>query len=208
MRTSKREWKSVRLFQNDLLESLTHVHPYTPFWTFGTLGLVSLFWGITHTETSLFLIVGYFFSGVLTWSLVEYLLHRLIFHFEGKSAFSKKISFLIHGIHHDHPNEADRLVAPPLLAVPFAVPIFLLFRAIIPASIIWFFIPGLIAGYLVYEWTHFSVHHRIPKTKVGKFLREYHLRHHHESSETRYGVSSPLWDFVFRTYQPVPKRKS
>ena len=36
-------------------------------------------------------------------------------------------------------------------------------------------------------------------TRFGKFLRQYHLTHHYASPDRHFGVSSPLWDVVFRT---------
>ena len=58
---------------------------------------------------------------------------------------------------------------------------------------------GFIAGYLVYDYTHFHLHHHVPKTAAGKQLREQHMRHHFQDHRYGYGVSSPLWDIVFRT---------
>ena len=58
---------------------------------------------------------------------------------------------------------------------------------------------GFIAGYLTYDYTHFHLHHHVPKTAAGKQLREQHMRHHFQDHRYGYGVSSPLWDYVFRT---------
>ena len=56
---------------------------------------------------------------------------------------------------------------------------------------------GFLIGYLMYDYTHYYLHHVVPKSKLGKRLREQHMRHHFQD---RYGfVSSPLWDAVFRT---------
>ena len=62
-----------------------------------------------------------------------------------------------------------------------------------------------IAGYLTYDYTHFHLHHHVPKTTAGKQLREQHMRHHFQDHRYGYGVSSPLWDIVvFRT---LPRRR-
>ena len=46
---------------------------------------------------------------------------------------------------------------------------------------------------------HYYLHHFVPKSDLGKRLREQHMRHHFQDHRFGYGVSSPLWDAVFRT---------
>ena len=58
----------------------------------------------------------------------------------------------------------------------------------------------------IYDYSHYYVHHFVPKTKIGKRVREHHMRHHFQDHRYGYGVSSPFWDYIFRT---VPRsRKS
>jgi sterol desaturase/sphingolipid hydroxylase (fatty acid hydroxylase superfamily) len=106
--------------------------------------------------------------------------------------------FIIHGIHHDHPNDKLRLVMPPSVSIPLAALFFLGFIAVLgdagyPAF------GGFMLGYLGYDYTHYYVHHFVPKTKLGKRLREAHMRHHFQDHRYGFGVSTPLWDAVFRT---------
>jgi len=63
---------------------------------------------------------------------------------------------------------------------------------------------GFILGYLAYDYTHYHVHHHVPKTQFGKKLREHHMRHHFQDHRYGFGVSSPLWDAVMRT---LPRRR-
>lgn len=187
---------------------MTHVHPATPFWVYGTLHFGLLGLGIFWLEISPLSAVLWWLAGVVGWTLTEYLLHRFVFHFEASSPWGKRLTFLIHGVHHDHPNEADRLVAPPLMSVTLAIPIFGGLAYLLPNSIALAFLPGMMAGYLYYEYVHYSVHHRPARNRWERFLREYHLRHHHEHTPTRYGVSNPLWDWVFGTYRPLPRGRT
>jgi sterol desaturase/sphingolipid hydroxylase (fatty acid hydroxylase superfamily) len=32
-----------------------------------------------------------------------------------------------------------------------------------------------------------------------KYLKRYHMAHHYKAPDALYGVSSPMWDVVFRT---------
>jgi 4-hydroxysphinganine ceramide fatty acyl 2-hydroxylase len=61
---------------------------------------------------------------------------------------------------------------------------------------------GLLTGYIVYDMTHYYTHHARPKTRWGKWLKAWHLAHHHKYWTRMYGVSSPIWDLVFRTGRP------
>ena len=47
---------------------------------------------------------------------------------------------------------------------------------------------------LAYEMPHYHVHHHTPRTRVGKRLRELHMRHHFQDDESGFGVSAPYWD--------------
>ena len=106
--------------------------------------------------------------------------------------------FIIHGIHHDHPNDKMRLVMPPSVSIPLAALFFLAFWLILGDAAFPVF-AGFIGGYLAYDYTHYYVHHFVPKSKFGKRLREHHMRHHFQDHRYGYGVSSPLWDVAFRT---------
>jgi len=138
--------------------------------------------------------------GVLSWTLLEYLLHRYVFHFEPaeSSQLQRDASWLIHGIHHDYPWDRDRLVMPPTVTAIIAVLVWFGFRFLGSAEHAWF--AGLVLGYLWYDLTHYYLHHAAPVTPLGKWLRRYHLVHHFQTPDVRYGITSPLWDFVFRTY--------
>ena len=61
------------------------------------------------------------------------------------------------------------------------------------------FFASFLVGYLAYDYMHLAVHRCRPRTRVGAFLRRWHMRHHFVSPEAGWGVSSPLWDHVFRT---------
>ncbi len=59
-------------------------------------------------------------GGYLFWTLTEYWLHRLVFHFEPDDGLGPRLHWIIHGVHHDHPNDPLRLVMPPSVSIPLA----------------------------------------------------------------------------------------
>ncbi len=62
---------------------------------------------------------------------------------------------------------------------------------------------GTALGYIAYDEIHYLLHNRNPRTAIGRYLRRYHLLHHHAPELARFGVSSPFWDLVFGTYGKV-----
>ena len=53
---------------------------------------------------------------------------------------------------------------------------------------------------LIYDEIHYALHHHNPTTRLGKRLRELHMRHHFQDDEKGFGISAPYWDVVFRTF--------
>jgi dihydroceramide fatty acyl 2-hydroxylase len=153
-------------------------------------------------------VIGAVVGGLFAWTLVEYVLHRYIFHLTGEHPWLKTLHFFVHGVHHEDANDPTRLVMPPAASLIIAGILYPIFRLALGDVWVNPFFVGIIIGYLIYEFTHFSVHFFKPKTKYGRYLKAYHMGHHFIDSESYWGVSTPLWDFVFGTAGKVrPKKK-
>ena len=63
------------------------------------------------------------------------------------------------------------------------------------------YVAGLVAFYVVYEWLHRSEHTHGGVGPYGRWARRHHFHHHLVDARTNFGVTSPLWDLVFRTYR-------
>ena len=157
-------------------------------------------------------IVALFLAGVLGWTFAEYWLHRWVFHFapSGNRAI-RAIQFALHGYHHEFPDDPNRLVAPPILAVPIGIFLAAVVMVCFPAH--WSpILAGVFSGYLCYDWMHYYCHHGRPHSRIGKFMRRFHLEHHYKNANSQFGLSSPLWDVVFLTYrrpgQPTPTERA
>lgn len=192
----------IQVFQNRFLERwFAQAHPITPGIWFGWIVVYGIYAGIVSHG---WLTVPLFVLGFLITTLIEYCLHRGLFHFEFKGKAGRLRHFLLHGYHHEFPNDPYRLVLPPIGIWPVA----LVFGAIwylVFGPYFWTVFGGTAAGYIAYDWTHYYTHHANPKRGPGKWLKRYHMLHHHDSPQHRYGITSPLWDLVFRTYLPVHK---
>ena len=209
--------ESVRMFKSDLLERTTYVRPWVPHLIYVPV-VIALLW---LSPTGLGAGALYFAIGLLIWTFIEYLLHRYAFHAPDEvmketheisasleldqpvipalPTLRHVIYFIFHGVHHEYPGDSRRLVMPPVASLPMGLVAWLIFSAIFGGNAIPAF-AGLLVGYLMYDTTHFVVHHRSPPTALGKMLKKAHMRHHFLDPDEDYGVSSPLWDIVFRTY--------
>jgi dihydroceramide fatty acyl 2-hydroxylase len=189
---------SPPLFESDFLNFFSRVHPAIPVIVFVPVVVVTEWLGARGGYAA-WQLIALGLGGIGIWTLTEYWLHRLIFHWQPDNAFGRRMHFIIHGIHHDHPNDKLRLVMPPAVAIPLAALFFFAFALLFGTPAAYPLFGGFIAGYLFYDYTHYYVHHFVPKSNFGKRLREQHMRHHFQDHRFGYGVSSPLWDVVFRT---------
>jgi sterol desaturase/sphingolipid hydroxylase (fatty acid hydroxylase superfamily) len=113
--------------------------------------------------------------------------------------------WIIHGVHHDHPNDPLRLVMPPAVSVPIAALVFLALYAIFGIGPAPGLSGGFFAGYLLYDMTHYYLHHFRPRGRLGRMLRERHMRHHFQDHTRGFGISAPYWDEVFGTSSRGPR---
>jgi len=188
-----------------MLDRLTRAHPATPAVIFlPVVGLLA-FLGIRALGTPEALLGAG--SGYVFWTLCEYWGHRSVFHFEPEDGWGRRFHWMIHGVHHDHPNDPCRLVLPPALSVPLAALFLGLFVLALGTPVAWCVASGFYLGYVVYDTVHFVLHHTRPRGRIGRRLYELHMRHHFQDDERGFGVSAPWWDIVFRT-RPYPRNVS
>lgn len=187
---------SIRIFKNDLFESLSKVHYYVPLIVYVPV-ISFLGWkSFTDVHMSLMHFTGWLLAGLFLWTITEYVLHRWVFHFYPKSEFGQRIHFIFHGVHHDYPNDSKRLVLPPSASIPMALALYFLFLYLLPAGTIYAFYTGFLIGYLIYDMTHYALHHANFKSPFWKKLKQHHMLHHYSDSTKGYGVSSALWDKI------------
>jgi len=188
---------SPPMFESRLLDSLSRVHPAVPVLIFAPVIGALTAWGLA--SVSLPAMVALAVGGYLLWTLFEYWLHRVVFHFEPEDGLGARMHWIIHGVHHDHPNDPLRLVMPPAVSVPLGLVVFGVIYLIFGASYAPGIGAGFFAGYLIYDMTHYYTHHFRPRGRLGRVLRERHMRHHFQDETRGFGISAPYWDEVFGT---------
>jgi dihydroceramide fatty acyl 2-hydroxylase len=185
------------MFERRWLDVLTRVHPAVPAIIFAPAIAILLVIGVGHSGFGQ--AVGLVAIGYVTWTLAVYWIHRGIFHFEPEAGLGARLHWMVHGVHHDHPNDPLRLVMPPSVSVPLATGFYGLFVLAIGSNAAPAMMAGFLIGYLIYDNLHYYVHHHHPRTRLGKLLRELHMRHHFQDDTVGYGISAPYWDRVFGT---------
>ncbi len=194
--------QSPRMFETEWIDRLSR----TPWWTVPLVWLpISLFLlvsGLQHDAVRLPAAAVTFAGGWLVWSFAEYVLHRTLFHWKPKTSWGPRMHFLLHGVHHDWVFDQYRLVMPPAASILIGTAFGLMFRALLGPT--WFLttFAGFTFGYMVYDVVHYATHHLKLSNRWFLALKKHHLLHHHSPrhADRKFGVSSTLWDHVFRTY--------
>jgi sterol desaturase/sphingolipid hydroxylase (fatty acid hydroxylase superfamily) len=190
---------SARMFRSDFLEWFSHVHPVTPAVLYIPVIVISLAVAVVRYDATPLDLLWQVPAGYLVWTLLEYFLHRFFFHLPVRGPISERAYFFLHGVHHDWPWDRSRLVMPPAVSISLAVIFYFLFRGLFGAAHSHPVFAGLVLGYLIYDTIHWYTHACAPRNRIGKYLRKQHMIHHFKAPGTRFGVSCPWWDFVFRT---------
>lgn len=188
-----------RMYKNPIMEILSKSGPI--MMSIYHLLLISITftygYSLNHDVHSNQFILLFFAAGFFSWSFGEYMLHRFLFHINGKSRFVKAFHYAMHGYHHKFPNDVNRLFMPPVPATLFLMAFFGIFYLIM-GDYAFYFLPGFELGYWIYSLVHYAIHHK-DLSKYFKNLRQHHILHHYKSPEKAYGVSTKAWDRIFKS---------
>ncbi|MDX2002576.1 MAG: sterol desaturase family protein [Chitinophagales bacterium] len=191
--------ESVRMFESDFLNFFSKVHFSVPLFIFVPAIAYCSYLSLTTSGLSLLVQLGLFVGGILVWSIAEYCIHRFVFHYHPKGKLAQRIHFITHGVHHDYPQDSSRLVMPPAVSIPVGIIFYLLFRLIVGPYMALPMFAGFMLGYLVYDMTHYAVHHLNWKNKTFRAIKKHHMDHHYRDPDAGFGFTSKVWDKVFDT---------
>ncbi|XP_076297366.1 fatty acid 2-hydroxylase isoform X2 [Lasioglossum baleicum] len=199
--------REIRMFKSSLLEilSITPWYLIPIVWVpvciyFLCCGLASMAGHYTgHALAEAFAWYGF---GILMWTILEYVLHRKLFHFKPPATSRLLISlhFILHGVHHKAPFDNRRLVFPPGVGLLIAKLVWNIYQVFFPSTVVYFLAAGTTTGYLCYDLIHYYLHHGAPKSGSYFYtLKRNHNYHHFSHHELGFGISSKLWDHAFGT---------
>jgi sterol desaturase/sphingolipid hydroxylase (fatty acid hydroxylase superfamily) len=187
-----------QLFKNPILEKLSRTHIAVPLSILTLYSAALLYWSAVNTSLTVGASVALFFVGVFVFTWVEYNMHRYVFHMATYTKMREKLQYTLHGVHHEFPRDKTRLAMPPLLSITIATILLLVFRVIM-GDYVFAFLPGFLVGYAIYLGMHYMVHAYQPPKGFFKYIWINHSVHHYKNGESVFGVSSPLWDYVYGT---------
>jgi len=193
---------TARIFENPVLESFTKTHIAVPVGIFIVLSACLIYYGFANGFLNVLSAIGLFFVGWLIFSFIEYMAHRHIFHMETDTPLKKDIQYTFHGNHHDFPKDKKRLAMPPIVSLLIASFLFFTFKLLF-GHMVFGLVAGMLFGYAMYLSVHYAVHAFAPPRNLLKVLWVHHSIHHYKDPNRAYGVSSPLWDWIFDT---MPER--
>lgn len=192
--------ESVRIFKNPLLDKISYVSWYMPLIVWLPIVSYMLYRAIFVLGGDPLLMAGLFVAALFAWTITEYILHRFVFHFEPKSKLGKRLHFVMHGVHHDYPNDSKRLVMPPALSILIALPFVFLFQLLLGNGTYFYMaFAGFVMGYLIYDMMHYALHYVNFQNAFWQKLKHHHMLHHYNEPEKGFGVSSMFWDGIFGT---------
>jgi len=137
--------------------------------------------------------------GVFAWTWVEYVLHRFAGHWaRGRNHFSRE-----HLRHHGTPSYFSPLPQKVLSAVIVGPAVGAAVGLVLGPGVGVAFGAGFLVGYFAYEWVHWRIHVAPPRGRWSRWVRLHHLHHHFSDPSANHGVTTDLWDRVFRTHTAV-----
>jgi sterol desaturase/sphingolipid hydroxylase (fatty acid hydroxylase superfamily) len=137
--------------------------------------------------------------GMALWTLGEYLMHRFAMHaMRGKGMASRE--HLRHHAERDSVLESWYFAWTGVIAVGIALAINAA-KLLGPVGIC--LGAGWVAGYGFYDWIHWRAHRRPIAHPYERWVRRHHFHHHFGHPTANHGVTSPIWDMVFGTYERV-----
>lgn len=188
-----------QFFQNSKFEWLTKTPIAVPLSVFYLTALSVVLWEIFRTGLEATSVIAVFFAGVVTWTFIEYIAHRWLFHMPTPSSWKERFQYALHGLHHEVPRDKTRLAMPVPMSALLAC-FFLWFYDLLIGDFGWSFGAGFICGYAGYLSVHYIVHAwNMPKNALSALWKNHNI-HHYRNHNILFGVSSPLWDYVFGTF--------
>ncbi len=182
-----------------LMKVLYISNPYIPFLVFVPiiLGLTYYSFAVLQMTISHFLL--FFAIAVAYWTLFEYAMHRFAFHFETENKAIKRFVYLLHGAHHDYPNDESLFMVSPLTSVSAAIIHYLFLFFLFGSQIVNPFMIGIMCCYLLYDWLHHAVHSYNFKNKWFQKMKKHHMKHHFHDSKKGFGFTTVSWDKMLKT---------
>lgn len=179
------------------------LYRFRSFWIFPILALILLYFALgAEPQWSMGHVVLLFGLGVFIWTFLEYALHRFVFHVQIpiRNPHLRDIVNGSHLLHHASPRDPTIILVHTGYGMTISSLLFgLLYAVFLNASSAAVVLTGIWAGFLYYEAVHYRVHFSLSATRLIAWQRRKHFHHHFTTNKRWFGVTTPLWDYVFGT---------
>jgi 4-hydroxysphinganine ceramide fatty acyl 2-hydroxylase len=176
---------------------------FRSFWIFPLLAAVLLYvTSRTEPQSHFSDLIWLFPAGVLFWTLLEYGLHRFVFHIQVplRSARLREFVNASHLGHHASPRDPNKLLVRTMYGLVISTVVYGLATAALGSPFkAGELMAGVWAGFLYYEAVHYRVHFCLSGSRLIERQRRAHFYHHFTNNKRCFGVTSPVWDYVFGT---------
>jgi sterol desaturase/sphingolipid hydroxylase (fatty acid hydroxylase superfamily) len=179
------------------------LYRFRSFWIFPIVAFVLLHFSLrVEAKRSAGELFVLFLSGVLAWTLLEYGLHRFVFHVQIplRNPRLRELVNASHLSHHASPRDPTKVLVQPLYGLVISAMLYgLIYAAVrspLSATVVMI---GIWTGFLYYEAVHYRVHFSLSPSGLIARQRRSHFFHHFTNNKRCFGVTSPLWDYVFGT---------
>jgi len=195
----------AKIFKNPFLERLSKTSLTSNIIVYGLTVLILVYVALFVINIPLNAFLILFIGALFFWTFAEYILHRFLFHWINEYKAVQRFHFIVHGNHHLHPKDKERILMPPVPGLLMGSALFglfyLIFSIIGYSEYTWAFFPGFFLGYLLYSIVHRATHVNKPPKRF-KYLWKHHSLHHYKYPDKAFGVSNIFWDRVFGTMPP------
>lgn len=147
------------------------------------------------------------FVGIIWWTFLEYMIHRFFFHWASNL---KKLAYSIgsfHLYHHRIPKDKKVYTSGITPAIVWSLVSMSIFPIFFSVSESYLISIVTLMSYFIYEFAHYHAHVTDSKTGYLKFIQQNHF-HHHLNPTVNFGQTSPLWDYIFGTYEKANEAKN
>jgi len=132
--------------------------------------------------------------GFLAWGPIEYLVHGVLCH---------RYRTFATPLHMGHHREPRAVFTSPAAWEPAALALFGGLALVLGPALAGASVAGLLAGFARYEYLHWRIHFREPRSPRERLLRAHHLAHHFRNPGAYHGVTTRRWDRLFGTLPPA-----
>lgn len=196
----------AQIFKNQYLEYLTKTNPLVIWGMYLPVIILFPVYASRRFDFPVLITLSVFICGIFFWTFFEYMMHRFVFHWVSDNPKIQRLSYVMHGNHHEFPRDKQRLFMPPVPSLIISGLVFFLMNILLHQFSFTFF-AGFVLGYLLYGTMHYAIHAWNPPFAWMKPIWRNHHLHHYKNEQKGFGVSSHLWDKIFGTEFDLEKEK-